>query len=334
MIKAWGEGPTQFFFELTPERVLDSVEASGLRCTGRCQALGSMENRVYELEIEDDEQSSGRRFLVAKYYRPGRWTKEQILDEHAFMLELEEEEVPVIAPLQFPDGETLKVCEHTGIFYTLFPKRSGRSSDEFTLDNLNRVGRQLARIHSVGARKPAPHRVTLNAATYGEANLEAILSLNVITDADQRKMYETHCRELIKRIAPFFESAKPQRIHGDCHLGNLIWRDDQPYFVDFDDMVMGPPVQDFWLLLPSEEGEEQSRDWDALLEGYTQLRDFDRNTKILVEPLRALRYIHFSAWIGKRWEDPAFQNAFPQYGNERYWAVQIQDLREQLSKIR
>jgi Ser/Thr protein kinase RdoA (MazF antagonist) len=319
----WGDSITQFFFELTPDRVLDAVESSGLRCTGRCQPLNSFENRVYDVEIEDD----GRR--IAKFYRPGRWTREQILEEHEFLSDLEKEEISTVAPLPFPDGSTLKTLE-SGIHYCLFPKIGGRAPDELDDEGTRRVGRLLARIHQVGQRKEAKHRIRLTPETYGIANLEYLLKKGLIPE-EFRDRYEKSVREICRITSPWFQETRVQRVHGDCHLGNLLKGSNENwFFVDFDDMVVAPPIQDLWLLLPSRERQKL----EVLLEGYEEIRDFDRESFRLIEPLRALRFIHYTGWVARRWDDPAFPQAFPQFGTYRYWKDETEDLERQWHRIR
>jgi Ser/Thr protein kinase RdoA (MazF antagonist) len=338
---AWGDETTRFFFELTPDRVLDAVEAAGLRCTGRCMALNSFENRVYDVELESDE---GKSRVVVKFYRPGRWTSEQILEEHEFLRDLKNAEIPAIAPLPFPDaspqaqatvpgaaGPTLRSTP-SGIWYSLFPKVGGRAPDEFSDEQLLRIGRLLARVHGVGASKPAPHRIRINPATYGWANLEYLLKNWVPAEYAQR--YGSTVRSLLSLTEPWFASAPQQRLHGDCHPGNLLLNGEGHFFfLDFDDMVVGPPVQDVWLLVPGRDNESKAQR-EVLLEGYAEMRAFDRSTLRLLEPLRALRFIHYTAWIARRWADPAFPAAFPEFGSHAYWADETADLEEQLRVIR
>lgn len=334
-VSAWGEKDTQFFYQLTPDRVLDAVEAStGLRCTGRNFALNSMENRVYELEIELDEKPANPsdRFVIAKFYRPGRWSREQILEEHSFLLELAEAEIPVIAPMKFIDGETLHTLEEFNIMYAVFPKCGGRCPDEIEGEHLQRVGRLLARIHRVGQARPAPSRIRLNTETYG------ISSLKFLTDArllppEIESSYRTTVEDICKISAPFFSEITPHRLHGDCHMGNLLFGRDGFFFVDFDDMVMGPAIQDFWLLIVGRDEAAMHR-LNLMLDAYEEFCTFDRSSLKLIEPLRALRFVHFSAWIGKRWQDPAFPKAFPDYGSARYWQEQLHDLQQQLALIK
>lgn len=333
---AWGDEKTRFFFELTPDRVLEAVEAAGLRCTGRCLSLNSFENRVYdvELEAEDGEAkprnpSANRR--VVKFYRPGRWSREQILEEHEFLADLVSAEIPAIAPIAFPDGQTLRQTPVGGIWYALFPKVGGRAPDELSDDQLRWIGRLLGRIHSVGASKSADHRVKISPDTYGLANLEYLLEKNSIP-LEFRSRYETAVRRICEVSAPEFAAAPAHRIHGDCHLGNLLWNDQGPFFLDFDDMLRGPAIQDLWLLLSGDKT-EGNRQLEALLEGYEEMRGFDRSTLRLIEPLRALRFVHYTAWIARRWEDPAFPLAFPQFGSHRYWSDMTDDLEQQLRLI-
>lgn len=345
MENAWGD-QTRFFFELTPDRVLDAVESSGLRCSGRCMALNSFENRVYDVELEiegepgsettsvqpDTVSASARvaRRRVAKFYRPGRWTSEQVLEEHQFLSDLVKAEIPAIAPAVFPDGRTLHQTPQ-GIWYAIFPKVGGRAPDELSDDQLRRIGRLLGRIHNVGAAKSAQHRILLSPNTYGRANLEFLISGNWIP-----LEFQSRYRNVVERICeisePLFNSTPSHRIHGDCHLGNLLWNPQGPFFLDFDDMVRGPAVQDLWLVVPGRDLEAR-RQREVLLEGYEEMRLFDRTTLRLIEPLRALRFIHYAAWIARRWQDPAFPAAFPQFGTHRYWQDETEDLEEQLRLV-
>lgn len=324
---SWGHDPTQFFFSLTPDRVLTAIESAGYICTGRCAPYNSMENRVYEVEIEvDNPRTLSDRFRVAKFYRPGRWTREQILDEHAFLLELQASEIPVIAPLAFEDGTTLREVPGTGIWFTLFPKVGGRAPDELSPEQLLQVGRLLARIHSVGGARPASHRIHLLPHVYGRSSLKFLRDAGKIPAQHEDRIADAVTR-LCDLSEPWFAQAGAQRIHGDCHFGNLLWSQAGPFFLDFDDMVMGPPVQDLWLVVPGRDSEARVN-FEILLEGYESMRTFDRRTLRLVEPLRGLRFIHFAAWIAKRWEDPAFPRHFPHFGTDKYWSDLADDLRE------
>src|SRR3989339_67434 len=331
----WGDSETQFFFHLNPEAVLNAVDFLGLRTTRRVLTLNSMENRVYEIEIENkasEVKSPSDNFVVAKFYRPGRWTLAQILEEHTFLLDLVEAEVPVIAPIQF-DGKTLFTTPGHEIYFTLFPKKSGRSPEEPSFDYLEIMGRQLARMHNVGAARQASHRLAISPDSFGKNNLEFLLVNNFIP-LHLRPRFVKVVEEICQIITPFFLDISLHRIHGDCHAGNIIVRDQEgPYFIDFDDMLVGPAIQDIWLVVPGSD-QEAVVNRNILLESYETMRSFDYRSLRLIEPLRALRYIHFAAWIAKRWEDPAFKNTFSHFGNDSYWEILISDLQYQLEKIK
>lgn len=327
---AWGASETLLFSELTPDRILAEVEHVGVRCTGRVLPLHCMENRVYELEIEVDEdvplKSPSERFVVAKFYRPGRWSPEQIAEEHAFVADLLEAEVPVVAPRPFPDGTTLRRMEDAPIWFTVFPKAGGRSPDELADDQLPILGRLLARMHAVGATRPAAHRIRLDPDTYGRGSLDVLREVGALPPEVVAR-YTALVEGICTMSAPAFAAAEVQRVHGDCHLGNLLWSTAAPRLVDFDDMVRGPCVQDVWMLVMGRD-EEARRQRDVLLTAYEQMRPFDRRTLALIEPLRALRMVHFSAWIAKRWKDPAFPRTFPHFGSARWWQDQLEALSE------
>ncbi len=326
---AWGN-VTEYFFKLTPDCVLAAVEATGLECTGRCFALNSYENRVYEVELEMEGPSISRKRVV-KFYRPGRWTEAQILQEHQFLFDLRDHEIPVVAPLLFPEGGSLKKTPAGDLWYTIFPKVGGRVPDELNDDQLKRIGRFLGRIHNVGTLRKASDRVLLNTKTYGEANLKFLLEEGWILK-DWSSRYEAAAREVFRLGEKLFADHLPIRIHGDCHPGNLLWADQGPFFLDFDDMVQGPPVQDFWLLIPGRDAHAKSQ-LEVLIQGYEEMRFFDRQSLVLIEVLRALRFIHFDAWIARRWEDPAFPVAFPKFNTVQYWTDQTHDLEEQVEWI-
>lgn len=320
---------TKFFFELTPERILAAVETLGTRCTGRVLALNSMENRVYEVELDVELPTGAGRwdtFRVVKFYRPGRWTREQILEEHLFLAQSKTAELPVVAPLPFPNGETLAEVPKMGIFFAVFPKVGGRINDEMTTVQLEQVGRLLGRLHNVGCREPFTHRMKLTVDTYGYQNLQFLKHERLI-----RPSVEAHyfglAERILKTTEPWFSEVPSQRLHGDCHVGNILWRDNQCSIVDFDDCLEGPSVQDIWLLTPGRD-EETHRNREVLLSGYETMRPFDRSSLRLVEPLRALRLIHFTTWIAKRFEDPAFKRVFIDYGTEQYWREQLIALQE------
>ncbi len=334
MNSVWGGHETKFFFSLTPDRVLEAVERVGIRTTGKCLALNSMENRVFDVELEGMEglKNPADRSRVVKFYRPGRWNREQILEEHGFLRELAAAEVPVVAPLEFPSGGTLETDPESGILYAVFPKRGGRAPDELSDSQLAWIARTLARLHNIGEQSQAEHRLLLGPETYGYANIDYLLGENWIP-LDFERRYSEALEGILEISAPWFDEVHPQRIHGDAHLGNFLWRAEEgPLLLDFDDMAMGPVVQDFWLLFSGRD-EATKRSWEIFLDAYLTLRDFDRSTLRLVEPLRALRFVHFSAWIARRWEDPSFQAAFPRFNSHEYWREQTEDMEEQLSLV-
>lgn len=330
---SWGNQETQHFFDLTPDLILQSAETIGIRCTGRCLKLNSMENRVFEVEVELDSspKNPSEKYRIVKFYRPGRWTPDQILEEHQFLTDLKEAEIPSIAPIAGPDGKTLHTLSELGISFAVFPKQGGRHCDELQEDQWERVGHLLARIHNIGAQRPAPHRLTLNPHSYATQSLQYLQESEAIHPEFQ-KTYPTLVKSLVETSTPWFEESECQRIHGDAHWGNLLWGDQGPAWVDFDDMAQGPCVQDLWLLTAGYD-EDSQNNRARLLEGYESLRQFDHPSLRLIEPLRALRYIHFSAWISKRWKDPSFPEKFPQFGTRHYWQEQVHDLQETLSRL-
>ncbi|WP_127714278.1 serine/threonine protein kinase [Halobacteriovorax sp. HLS] len=329
--KMWGDKETQFFYQLGPDQILDAIDNLGLETTGRTMVMNSMENRVYEIEIYSNSDNISEHSVIAKFYRPGRWSKEQILDEHKFLQELDEEEIPVIAPMSF-NGETLFLDENSGLYYCVFPKKGGRAPDEMNIDDLEILGRTLARLHNIGASKKAEHRLEITPQNYGLKNLEYLLDKKVIPPHLEQS-YKSLVEKICAISSPLFKKDKFIRLHGDCHIGNIIRRDETAlHLIDFDDMVMGPEVQDIWLAIPGIDNEAR-QDREILLEAYETMRPFAREQLKLIEPLRTLRFIHFSTWISKRWEDPAFKLHFPQFAEHHYWDIQIQDLTNQLRII-
>lgn len=320
---------TQFFFQLTPEKVLEAVEALGGRCTGRVLALNSLENRVYEVELDVDPRPDGGRwdtYRVVKFYRPGRWSREQIVEEHRFLKELANVEVPVVVPLPFPNGETVAEVPGAGIWYAIFPKVGGRILDEMSDSELRQIGRLIARMHNVGTTSRFQHRIKLTTDTYGHANLAYLKSQKLLPPSIEG-YYLGIAERILRTSEPWFKEASSQRIHGDCHIGNILWHSQGCFIVDFDDSLEGPCVQDLWLLTPGRD-EAAVKLREKILEGYEMMRPFDHSTLRLIEPLRALRMIHFTTWIAKRFEDPAFKQVFVDYGSERYWREQLIALQE------
>ena len=310
------------YADLTPDLVLDAIEHQGWRCSGHLLALNSYENRVYQIGLDDGD------FLIAKFYRPARWTDAQIQEEHAFLLELAEEDLPVVAPLLDESGASL--MHYRDYRLTLFPRQGGHTPDLESLDNLRILGRCLGRMHAIGASRPFRHRVTMTAQRLGHESRAFLLESDFIPH-EMRNAYESLTADLLTRIDRLNIPADG-RIHGDCHPGNLLWRDGGPHFVDFDDSVTGPAVQDLWMLLTGE-GDDQLLQLDAVLSGYETFNHFDARQLGLIEALRTLRIMHHVAWIGRRWSDPAFPLAFPYFAQERFWSEHILNLREQLAAL-
>lgn len=322
----WGDSETQYFYELGPEQVLSALDKLKLPTTGRCLTLNSMENRVYEIEL--DESPS----VVVKFYRPGRWTFEQIKEEHQFLLDLLAQEIGVIAPSVF-DGETLFFDEPTKLWFAVFPKKGGRHPDEMNEEQLLIAGRLLGRLHSVGAARKFSHRLTLSPGSYGQGSLELIEKLDLMPSYLKESFHE-RASSIIQMITPLFKDINLIRIHGDCHWGNIIWREGEgPFLLDFDDTLMGPAVQDIWLCLPGRDEETNAKRL-ILLEGYEEFRSFSYRELKLIEPLRTLRFLHFAAWLSKRRDDPAFLHAFPYFRENGYWDTLLADLNQQEMIIR
>lgn len=312
------------FSTLTPDLVLDAVESLGYLSDARVLALNSYENRVYQVGIEESEP------LIAKFYRPDRWSDAAIREEHAFSRELVEHEVPVVAPLG-RDGESL--FEHAGFRFALFPRRGGRAPEPGNLDQLYRLGQLLGRLHAVGATRPFTERETLAVDNFGHASLDTLLQGGFIPSG-LLPAYRSVAQDLLGRLDALFGRVRYSaiRLHGDCHPGNLLYRDETFNVVDLDDCRMGPAVQDLWMMLAGER-QERLAQLAELIDGYQEFHDFDPRELPLIEGLRALRLLHHSAWIARRWDDPAFPLAFPWFANERYWGDQVLMLREQIAAL-
>jgi len=312
------------FFSLTPEHVLAAVEQAGARTTGLCYALNSLENRVYEVELEDSRR------VVAKFYRPKRWSRGTILGEHRLLKALSDVEIPVAAPVPFPDGETLHLTGE-GIAFALFPRVGGRSPDELSIDEHEELGRLLGRIHNVSASLEAHERPSLSPTTYGKDSLATILACTQMPDGLRHRYVDAV--ETLARVGDArVRGVETFLTHGDCHRANLLRGSTGFFFLDFDDSVVAPPVQDFWLLLPARP-RDCPLELEAMIKGYETFRPFPHATLKLIEVLRALRYVRYAGWIAARWEDPAFKRAFPHWGTDNYWEAQLADLREQLQLL-
>jgi Ser/Thr protein kinase RdoA (MazF antagonist) len=321
------------FSHLTPEVVLDALDSVGLRGDGRLIQLNSYENRVFQIFLEDGS------VVVAKFYRPARWSQAQILEEHAFATELLAKEIPVVAPkfLQKPNEphtrSTLQTFDVAGQRYcfSVSPRQSGRAPELDQLDTLEWLGRFIGRMHAVGQQHPFAHRLSLNLTTYGHAPRNELIASDEAIPLDALSTWREAVDAALAQVAQCFELVGPYRsirLHGDCHGGNVLWTDAGPHFVDLDDALMGPAIQDLWMLLP---GEAMARPapLSALLRGYEAFMTFDPRELHLIEALRTLRMIHYSAWLAKRWHDPAFPIAFPWFGQRAYWNEQATRLHEQ-----
>jgi len=316
---------------LTPDAVLDALDSAGLRGDGRMLALNSYENRVYQVSLEDDS------YVVAKFYRPHRWSDAQLLEEHGFAAELAAREIPVVAPL-------VLACKTLHSFndmrFAVFPRRGGRPPELENEEVLGWIGRFLGRIHAVGATRPFKARPALNIETFGVEPRDWLLASGMIPE-DLKEPWVTTVDMALHGVRQCFDrtaGVRTIRLHGDCHAGNILWTEGGnqahggPHFVDLDDARMGPAVQDLWMLLAGDR-ETASRQLKALADGYELMHAFNHEELGLIEPLRTLRLIHYSAWLARRWEDPAFPAAFPWFGTQRYWQDRILELREQTSSM-
>ncbi|MEM7358019.1 MAG: serine/threonine protein kinase [Pseudomonadota bacterium] len=313
---------------LSPDDVLNSVEQFGFKCDGRLLALNSYENRVYRLGLDDGSS------IVAKFYRPQRWSDEAILEEHRFTLELAELEIPVVAPIEHGQ-QTLLHTEHFRL--ALFENRGGRAPDLEDFDQLEQMGRFMGRIHQVGQAEAFAHRPTLSIETFGHQPRAFILENNFIP-ADLVEAYGSLTEQLLSEAAQCYERAEVDgqikliRCHGDCHPSNVLWTNDGPHIVDFDDARMAPAVQDLWMFLAGDRA-DRTAGLDAVLSGYTEFCDFDARQLHLIEALRTLRLIHYYGWLARRWDDPAFKLAFPWFNTQRCWEDHVLSLREQAALL-
>lgn len=309
---------------LTPDVVVAAVESCGFLSDGRMLALNSYENRVYQVGIESALP------IIAKFYRPDRWSDGAILEEHQFSLELAGDEIPVVAPLKRA-GITL--FQHAGFRFALFARQGGYWPELATREDREWMGRFLGRIHAVGRRRKFKERPTHSIERFGFEPRAYLLQTNWIPDHLLRA-YETVSEDVLERVEEIFEHtpASELRLHGDCHPGNVLWTADGPHFVDLDDCLMGPAIQDLWMLL-SGSRREMAEQLSQILDGYQQFADFDYRELALIEALRSLRMIHYAAWLAHRWDDPAFPRAFPWFAETKYWEQHVLNLREQLAAL-
>lgn len=308
---------------LDPCLILDAIESIGFHCSGSLLALNSYENRVYQIGLEDAVP------VIAKFYRPHRWSNEAIKEEHQFALELLEHEIPVVAPIITHD-ETLH--EYQGFRFALFPKYGGRTIELENLNHLEWMGRFIGRLHAIGAYKPFQYRRRLDVQSYGYEPYRFLVEHHFIPN-ELKANFSVIMEALLEKIAQRFQQLSDMtyiRLHGDCHAGNVLWSDAGPHIVDLDDCLMGPAIQDIWMLLSGNHEHEITVQLNTILKGYQEFHDFDFRELKLIEALRSLRMIHYSGWLAKRWEDPAFPLNFPWFNTSRYWQEQLQQFNEQL----
>lgn len=312
---------------LDPDRIIRAVESTGLVCDGTLVALNSYENRVYQVGIEADKP------VVAKFYRPGRWSEAAILEEHAFCAQLAELDIPFVTPMLSSAKQSLQSFED--FWFALYPRCGGHWPELDSVEKLQWMGRLIGRIHNVGSMQPFVNRPALDIDTFGIASYRFLLDKQFIPmelETPYRKLAEQAIAQ-IQEIFAQIGTVTQLRLHGDCHPGNVLWTDDGPHFVDLDDCRSGPAVQDLWMLLAGDR-EEMTLQLSAVLEGYTKFKEFDPRELHLIEPLRTLRLMHYSAWLARRWEDPAFPKNFPWFNSYSYWQEQCMVLEEQLNLMR
>lgn len=312
----------QPYANLSPEVILEAMESVGFEPNGGLLALNSYENRVYQIELEDGT------FVVTKFYRPMRWTSDAIREEHAFTFELEEAEISVVAPMRIEQDSLFEYAEFQ---FSVYPRQGGHPPNLENESDLKVLARTIGRMHAVGANSVFQHRPSLTAQRLGHDSRTFLLEQQFVP-LDIEEAYSTLTEHLLQRIDPIVADLPNIRIHGDCHMGNVLWRTDTPHFVDFDDCVMGPPIQDLWMLLSGERA-EQTLQLSLILDAYTTFYDFSPSTLGSIEALRTLRIMHHAAWIARRWEDPAFPMAFPWFESPRFWSDHLLELREQMALL-
>jgi len=309
---------------LTPDTVIDAVESIGYLSDARIFPLNSYENRVYQVGLEEAEP------LIVKFYRPGRWSDEQINEEHRFVQSLFDLDIPSVPAINL-DGQALFTYE--GFRFSVYKRQGGHAPELDNLDSLLTLGRFIGRIHQAGKGKLFQFRHSLSVENYGTQSCQFLLEHNFLP-ASLLSSYETLCQQLLDKVKQVFDhcSFETIRLHGDCHPGNVLWRDETPHFVDFDDCLNGPAIQDLWMLL-SGDRQNQTLQLSEIIEGYNEFCDFHPMELQLIESLRTLRLMHYSAWLARRWDDPAFPHNFPWFNTEKYWGEHILELREQFSAL-
>jgi Ser/Thr protein kinase RdoA (MazF antagonist) len=314
---------------LTPDVVIDAVESTGRLSDARILALNSYENRVYQVGMDVGEP------VIAKFYRPDRWSIEQIMEEHRFTQQLYDLEIPVVPPLVIDEGSDTPTLSHFNNFdFSIYPRQGGRAPELDNLDHLHQLGQFIGRIHAVGAVWPFKHRLSLRVQAFGYDSVAYLLENNFIP-GEVRPAYESIVNEVlvaIEKNSPESSEYDVISLHGDCHPGNILWRNDRPHFVDFDDAITGPAIQDLWMLLSGDTAYRQ-RQLSEIVEGYEVFREFNLRELKLIEPLRALRVLNYNAWLAKRWHDPAFPLSFPWFNTPRYWSEHILELKELLTSL-
>ena len=312
--------------DLTPDKIIDAVESQGHYCSASILPLNSYENRVYQVGIEESVP------IIAKFYRPQRWSNEAILEEHHFSFELAEQEIPIVPPMQDDRGNSL---HHFSNFrFALYRRQGGRWPDLDDLDKLEWMGRLIGRIHAVGTQSRFKHRPKLDIESFGYHSVNFLKAQSFIP-TELLAAYEAITELVLAKIETIYKNLgelNSIRLHGDCHPGNILWTDDGPHFVDLDDCRSGPAIQDLWMLLSGDRGQMNSQ-IGAILDGYQDFCEFDTRELALIEALRSLRMIHYSGWLAKRWSDPAFKINFPWFNSQRYWEEQILGLKEQAALL-
>ena len=312
------------FEKLTPTLIMDAIEDQGQLCSGSVFAMNSYENRVYQIGIEDQQQP-----IIAKFYRPNRWSQEQIQEEHDFSFELLNHDIPVVVPLKDENGKSL--FKHEEFVFSLFPRKGGHAPELDHKDNLQIMGRMLARLHLIGEKKLYKHRPKLDILTFGRDSIDFVS--NEFIPFEHKSNYVNVCAKLVDLMQPILENCLNIRVHGDLHIGNILMRDEIPYLVDFDDSRLAPAIQDIWMLLSGEE-QEQKVQLQKVIEAYSEFRDFPYNELNMIDSLRTLRMLHHCAWLARRFDDPAFESAFPWFDQNSYWVQHINDLDNQLSELK